>query len=400
MRTSDDITIRSAETSTELDAFFRLAAETFALDTIRSAARWRQHVEHAPDYVSGQVRCAFVATTLVGGYMLYERTMRIGSVTLPTGCFAGLVTHPDWRGRGVGTTLMHDAIARAVERRLGLILLDGIAGFYGRFGYIDVLDTTRHIVSRAHLAAISRSPYTVRLATADDASVLLDLYERHYAGYNGSFVRSIAWQRHDLALRLEGSPPRLACDGNGEVRGYLILPSRAPGNHAVEAAADDWCAALALLQHHAGIAREATEIDWPLPPDSPTFYALADHLNLTSRSYHHPNEGWMARPAHLPTLLDRIGPLLNERRRASGGETFRLCVAGAEPSLAVRAEANAPDAPEVVLTPQALVHLLFGFRPARWVAGYPGVHIPAAILPTLDALFPPDCAWIAGSDAF
>jgi predicted N-acetyltransferase YhbS len=400
MPASDDIIICSARTSAELDAFFQLAGETFTLSTLRSAARWRQHVERAPDYVPGQVRCAFVATTLVGGYILYERTMRVGFVTIPTGCFATLVTHPDWRSRGVATALMHDAMTRAIERRLGLILLDGIAGFYGRFGYVDVLDTMRHIISRALLAAMPRNSYTVRLATLDDAPVLRDLYERHYAGYCGSFVRTIEWQRHDLALRLEENPPRLACDDNGQVRGYLILPSRAPGNHAIEAAADNWPAALTLLQHHAGVAGEAAEIDWPLPPDSPTFYTLADHMNLTSRSYHHPDEGWMARPAHLPALFDCIGSLLDERRRAVGGEAFRLRIAGAEPSLAMGASTGAPDLPAVVLTPQAFMQLLFGFRPAQWIACYPGVHIPSAIVPTLDAMFPTGHAWIAGSDAF
>ncbi|MCS6940331.1 MAG: GNAT family N-acetyltransferase [Roseiflexus sp.] len=400
MPANDAITIRSAATSFELDAFFQLAGETFALNTLRDAARWRQHVECAPDYVPGQVRCAFIATTLIGGYILYERAMRIGFVTVPTGCFASLVTHPDWRGRGVATALMHDGIERAIERRLGLILLDGIAGFYGHFGYVDVLDITRHIVSRAHVTAMPRSQYTVRPAALDDAPALFELYERHYASYSGSFVRTIEWQRHDLALRLEGNPPRLACDNSGQVRGYLILPSRASGNHAVEAAADDWHAALALLQHHAATAREAAEIDWPLPLDSPTFYTLADHMNLTSRSYHHPDEGWMARPAHLPTLLTCIGPLLNERRRTVGGEAFRLRIAGTEPTLAVGAAADAPDLPTVVLTPRALMQLLFGFRPAHWVAHYPGVCIPPAILPALDAIFPTGRAWIAGSDAF
>lgn len=395
-----DIIIRSAETPAELHAFFRLAAETFALNALHSATRWQQHVECAPDYVPGQVRCAFVATTLVGGYILYERSMRVGFVTIPTGCFASLVTHPDWRGCGVATALMHDALARAIERRLGLILLDGIAGFYGRFGYVDVLDTTRHITNRAHLAAMPRSPYTVRPATLDDAPVLRDLYEQHYAGYCGSFVRTIARQRHDLALRLEENPPCLAYDDDGQACGYLILPSRAPGNRAIEAAADNWHAALALLQYHASIAREAAEIDWSLPPDSPTFYALADHLNLTSRSVHHPDEGWMARSAHLLTLLDCIRPLLDARRRSSGGAAFQLQIRDADVSLIVGEEANAPDLPTVALTPQALVQLLFGFRPAHWIARSPGMRIAPTILPTLDAIFPTGHAWIAGSDAF
>lgn len=395
-----ELTIRPAETSAELDTFFQLAAETFAFDSLHSASRWRQHIEHAPDYVPGQVRCAFVSTNLVGGYILYERVMRIGFACVPTGCFASLVVHPDWRGRGVATALMHEALARAEHRRLGLILLDGVAGFYGRLGYVDVFDPTRHFVSRARVAALPPSSYTVRPATPADAPVLLELYERHYAGYSGSFVRSIEWQRHDLAMRLEGNPPLLACDATGRARGYLILPSRAPASHAIESAADDWHAVLALLHAHADIARETTEIDWSLPPDSPAFYALADHLNLTSRSYHHPDEGWMARSAHLPTLLACIGPLLDARFRAANGDVFRLNINGAETSLTVGAATDDPNLPAVVLTPQALIQLLFGFRPASWITRQRGVRALPSILPTLDALFPTGHTWIAGSDAF
>ncbi len=96
MRLMTDITIRSAATSDELDAFFLLAAQTFEPDAYSpvAASRWRQRVEGMPGYVAGQVRCALVGTTLIGGYILYERMMRIGSVAVPTGCFASLVPIP------------------------------------------------------------------------------------------------------------------------------------------------------------------------------------------------------------------------------------------------------------------------------------------------------------------
>ncbi len=73
---------------------------------------------------------------------------------------------------------------------------------------------------------------------------------------------------------------------------------------------------------------------------------------------------------------------------------------GARISVAAGQESGAPERLTVVLTPQGFVQLLFGFRPAHWIAHQPEVSIPAAILPTLDALFPTGHAWIAGSDAF
>jgi hypothetical protein len=108
----------------------------------------------------------------------------------------------------------------------------------------------------------------------------------------------------------------------------------------------------------------------------------------------------MALPAHLPTLFAALAPLFEERWRMVGGEAFRLRIGDAAPTLAVGQGSGAMERPTVVLTPQRFMQLLFGFRPAHWIAHQPGVSVPAAILPTLDALFPTGHAWIAGSDAF
>ncbi len=396
-------TVRSAETPAELDAFFRLKVETFMPAAPPDAAmRWRAHTERSPDYIAGQIRCIFDGTRLVGGYILTERTLRIGSRTVPTGCFGSLVTHPGWRGRGIARALMHDAAARATERRLGLVLLDGIAGFYHRFGYTDVLDLTRHTVSRAHVLALSPSSYLVRPATGADAPALLELYQRHYSGFTGSFVRDAAWQHHDLATRLPDNPPLIALDAHGRARGYLILPWYAPRTHAVEVAADDWPATLGLLQQHARLTEEATELDWPLPPDSPAFYALADHLYVTSRSHHHPDEGWMACPAHLPTLFDCIKSLLETRlRRAqTPASALRLRVGTEGPAFGIGPGCDAPETPTIMLSSAALAQLLFGFRPAHWIAGQPCVEVDPALVPALDAIFPIGHVWVPGSDAF
>lgn len=396
--------VRAAETPDELDAFFCLETETFtpAMPVEIVASRWRRHVEAAPDYVAGQVRCAFAGATLVGGYVLAERQVRIGPCVMPIGCLGSLVTHPHWRGQGIGAALMRDATARAVERRLGMILLDGIAGFYHRFGYVDVLDMVRHILSIEHLLALPPSNYQTRPANLDDAPALLALYERHYARYSGSFARNLAWQRHELIGRLTENPPLLAIDAMGQARGYLLLPWHAPRNYAVEVAADDWPATVALLQTHATVVEPSADLDWPLPTDSPTFFTLADHLDITSRSNHHPNEGWMACAGHLATLLVCVKALIDERlaRGATCFEPFRLSIAGADLSLAIGAPAGDTAAPEAVVTPAALLQLLFGFRPARWIASQPGIRIPGALLPAFDSAFPAGHAWVPGSDAF
>lgn len=396
--------VRAAETPDERDAFFCLETATFtpATQVEMVASRWRRHTEAAPDYVAGQVRCAFAGTTLVGGYVLTERRLRIGSCLMPIGCLGSLVTHPHWRGQGIGAALMRDAAARAVERRLGMILLDGIAGFYHRFGYIDVLDMIRHIVSIEQILALPPSNCQTRPANLDDAPALLALYERHYARYSGSFARDLAWQRHDLIGRLTENPPLLAIDAMGQARGYLLLPWHAPRNYAVEVAADNWPATVALLKTHAAVAEASTDLDWPLPTNSPTFFALADHLDITSRSNHHRNEGWMACAGHLATLLACVKALINEQlaRGATCCEPFRLSIAGSDLSLTIGAPHTDAATPDAVVTPPALLQLLFGFRPAHWLTGQPGINIPDALLPAFDNAFSAGQAWVPGSDAF
>ena len=66
-------------------------------------------------------------------------TVRLWHVAAGPGCAAlllgPLAVHPDYRNRGIGTTLMRRAIARARLAGHKAILLVGDAPYYGRFGF-------------------------------------------------------------------------------------------------------------------------------------------------------------------------------------------------------------------------------------------------------------------------
>src|SRR5260370_40055169 len=85
---------------------------------------------------------------------------------------------------------------------------------------------------------------------------------------------------------------------------------------AYEVVAETWRATLALLQYHSHLLDEEAEAPgelwWALPPTDSTFYLLADHLPVRSELISYPNRGWMARPAHLLTLLQSLLPLWQE----------------------------------------------------------------------------------------
>lgn len=427
-----DIVVRPLQSDTEIEAYNRLGAEAFwrSLD-IDTATRLRLQLQQSmPEFDPIQRRGAFHDGTLLAGYEIFERYMHIGESHVRTGCIGGVVADPRYRMQGVATTMLRDAIAFATVRGHSLLLLDGIANFYHRFGFVDIFDRTDHAIRLDSIPQDPPAGYSIQPVTASTAPILLDLYERHYRTYTGSFTRTLAQQ--EWRLQLTGNNPRiLALAPNGNAEGYLIPSRQADQSLAVEVAASTWPAALALLQHHARLVAASSEpsdhIYWPLPPDATTTYLLADHLTLPSlpadmdpvrawamrgETYMLRPAGWMARLVSLRHLLQALAPELERRWRRSRVPwvgPFILTVGDETCALDVRDDGislldTLPDnLPTVTITQQYFTQLLFGYRSITYIAARmaeAGHRIPAALLPALAIMFPPGHPWIPGTDAF
>lgn len=407
--------------------FYRLAAQAFGSpENIEEEARiWRRMDERATDFLPRQRRGVFLGDTYVGGCMINERVMRAGAARLPTACVGVVVTHPDYRLRGIGTEILRDAAAFAEKNGEALLLLDGIPNFYHRFGYTDVWDLTEHVIEPTAVPNEAPEGYMTRPATTADAAGLLALYERHYGPYTGSFVRSVTQQEHFIRTGLDMNNPRmLAVDARGAARGYLGAARGGTRARAFEVAADDWPAAAALLRHHATLVEPGTELIWPLPLDSRTYYTLADNLSIADTSgwqnpqrgwavrgetYAHRRAAWMGRIVSLRRVAEAMLPAWQERLERSGPAPLGTLVlrAGNE-ACAVEVAADgarlldvAPvDAPVATLAPEQVAQLVFGYRPVSYLAAQPGADVPEPLVPVLDALFPVGRAWIPGSDSF
>jgi GNAT superfamily N-acetyltransferase len=335
--------------------------------------------------------------------MIEERVLRVGDARLTTGCIGAVMVRPEHRGRGIGRQLMADSAAFAERRRLALLLLCGINDMYARFGYADVFDPTEQLVPRAQVLELPASPCQVRPGTVDDAEGLLELYRSHFWRHPGAFDRTLAEQR----WRIESyrGAPDVAVDPSGRIRGYATAPVGDKKQRIEEVVADGWPAAVALLHHHAAQAPEAEELGWWLPPTSPTFWLLADRLSLRSVTWRVRDGEWMAKPGHLPTLLEALAPVWRARlgRLGAGaagavvvevgGASFWLQVGPGQP--AARSD---PSWPRLHLSASALSQLVFGCRPIDSLPAADG--LPASALGVLAAAFPYGEAWIAGSDAF
>ena len=415
---SPDFVIRSLTTALEIEAFYRLNAQVFRPnhDTVVIATRRRRFITEAPDFHPEQLRGAFLGTTYLGGYRIPALTLHMGPARLGICGIGAVVTRPAYRHQGIAGALMRDAITYATQRQQALLLLDGIPNFYSQFGYVNVLDPVNHAIAFEEIHAHSPSPYKVRPATLDDVPALLTLHRRHYGSYPGSFDRTQEWQehlwRHHFIFAEE--PPVMVLTPDDEPCGYLLpFQGRTPAYHVLEVATDDWPATLALLQYHAHLVEKMPdppkEVLWPLPPNSSTLYLLADNVAVRSETQRILNAGWMACPAHLPTLLHALIPLWQERMQrhtVAWSGILALEVDNSTCYLEVRSGTlrmrESPCAPvdTVRLTSRVFLQLLFGYRPLMWALHQPAQRIPSPLLPLLAILFPQEPAWIAGSNTY
>ncbi|HEX8828704.1 MAG TPA: N-acetyltransferase [Xanthobacteraceae bacterium] len=112
-----------------------VTAREALLDEAYGAARFAKASERLREGrlpASGLSLVAVDSRRLVG-------TVRLWNIVAGPGCDAlllgPLAVHPDCRNRGIGTTLMRRAIARARLAGHAAILLVGDLAYYGRFGF-------------------------------------------------------------------------------------------------------------------------------------------------------------------------------------------------------------------------------------------------------------------------
>jgi predicted N-acetyltransferase YhbS len=425
---SSSIIVRPLASPAEHQLHFHFADQAFSPDPSPTSAQyWQQVTISRPGYRSEQLRGAFRDGEQLGSYILHERMLRMGVARLATGCVGSVVTYPAHRYQGVATALMHDAIDYAHAHRLALLLLDGIPHFYHRFGYSDMFDQSIHEIDRAAILAQPQSKHSLRAATQEDAASILALYDRHFGPLTGSFVCTVEQQTHRLRHRSPENPLWLAVHPDGSPEGYLSLRRSEDRSEALELAADNWEAALALLRYHAQLLEgpaAPSALRYRLPPTAPVLHWMIDHLEVRdtshwthpadewvvrSRSFHHRDAGWMARLVDLPTFAQAMLPEWQERWRRSLSQwsgTLLLAVGDASCVLQIegtelRLVNQGSGAAEAIhLTPELFTQVVFGYRSVAWAVQHSGQLVNNELLAVLNVLFPLGHTWIPASDWF
>ncbi len=104
-----------------------------------------------------------------------KRTIRLLNSSVPALTVGPLAIHPDYQGQGLASQLMGGVHALASELAVGVTYLQGIPGFYSRYGYHPLLSRSK-VVFRADDIRPAGA-VEVRQATSSDLPELSNLFD-------------------------------------------------------------------------------------------------------------------------------------------------------------------------------------------------------------------------------
>lgn len=273
---------------------------------------------------------------------LWRHQWSYGGIPFGVGRPENVATDPAYRNRGLVRTLMEMVHARSTAQGDLAQAITGIEYFYRQFGYEYVLDLGGH--RTANVAAIPAKkgdepePYTLRLATVEDAPALVDLYNlRRAASLVWHEASADYWRFHiaswdDPVVREQGATRvglhgrlHMIIDSAGRIAGYTWLAAKRWQSdlevYALQLASQlNWQAALpTLLRAFRDQGQQAPAAN----PDTEPFSKISFHLGRAHPVYellgeslapsYEPPYAWYLRVPDVLAFLQQIAPVLETR---------------------------------------------------------------------------------------
>ncbi len=329
---------------------------------------------------------------------------RFEGIALRAAMLEMVVTHPDYRRRGLVRAMIERFHRVTAARGFDLCLIEGIPYYYRQFGYAYAVDHRSYDTLAA--SAIppgtreARQRHTFRPASAADAPVLTKLYQDAMNPVMFHVERDAAYWRY--LLERACFPVQLVIDQNtGQAVGYVVVPPTNGGGAltVIESAVTGHEAGMAVLRRLRAATDGVLNLAWPQSGD---LIQAARSLGSQPR----PTYQWLFRIPDSAAFLTRIGPALERRLAASDcagltgaitinlfREAFRLRFVEGK-LLAVEAigfvdSSMGADGGDLCIPPDAFVRLALGYRglAALWDA-WPDIVVRAERRHLLDILFP------------
>lgn len=264
---------------------------------------------------------------IVGYLRIFEREMWVRGARLRVAGIGSVATHPDYRRRGLATTLLRDTLARLRRDGYHLSFLgtEVAAPFYERLGW-RIVRQPSHSTPTSEAAALPERPgLTIRPFRRSDLTVLALIHAQATRGRTGSVARSLRYWADHLSWTDDDADGFLvAIGGQRGLAAYVRSRSDLPAGQAGQ-----WAGTLIVLDAH---CREGAEAYMPPLLGALGRYAVDQGLQGIQASLPegHPLAGAIAglpsagvttdvrfplmmRVVDLPGLLRTLAPVLGER---------------------------------------------------------------------------------------
>src|SRR3972149_11999110 len=126
---------------------------------------------------------------LIGVVRIVDRKIGIDGVALECGGISSVGVHAQWRGQGVCSALMRQAIKVMKERGKDISVLHGrraVDGFYGQFGYQGV---GRYLDLEVNFPESSRISLKAEPYKESDLKSIMKFYKETYSDLTGAVLR-------------------------------------------------------------------------------------------------------------------------------------------------------------------------------------------------------------------
>ena len=345
-----------------------------------------------------------------------------------------VVTHPDYRNRGLIRKLFEMLHARSEAEGHLAQAITGILYFYRQFGYEYALELEGSRVT--YLSLIPREqestpePYSLRVATPEDIPQLMELYNRQRSASMVWNITSEQFWRYQIIEETDPSLSgkqmcvRMIVDYTGKVQGYVLLATRRRGKslHVFAlniAAGVNWQAVvptlLRLLQTYGmqiptvgSDVPPLLEISFSFGSEHPIYEVLGETL----APFYEPPYAWYVRVPDVLSFIRHIAPVLEKRLANSPGACYtgqftldlfrggiqmvfdKGHITRVEPWRAPVYK-NTADASCPALV---FLQLLFGYRSLDELRyAFPDVRVENSnVAVLLNALFPKKFSWVMG----
>lgn len=341
---------------------------------------------------------------------VWTYSARVGSARLKSGGIGAVLTHADYRKRGLCSKAFESCIPAMRQAGYDLTVLFGISNFYHQFGYCQAWPHTRCIVE---LSALSEGKLTLRTKKVSLLEVqcrqgeIMRIYQRDNAPFVGTCDRS-----QPIYTRVAGNRAKNICTAllrGDKTVGYVVTRQDADHLSVIEVGGlGKDCGLDQIVQaiRRLAVQNKRTRI---AVLDLPYNHPLVELLRLGNcriEMTHNRSGAAMAREVSLRSCLGKLLPELSTRLLAStmAGYRGQLVVATAEETVGL-----ALNRGKVALAePAGRSRIAAGTHAARLILGTEapatlqrqGMAFSGDALELAGALFPKQWPTLYGLDGF